>query len=231
MAERGRPLRGGFEGRSTDRGRRDWHPSQREETGPIDEGYSADDPSRYALVEEEPYDVDRDYVETRWGERELAPGWGWGPMKQSTRGYPGAGSLRDEDDDPIRFARGTIGRGAAYGYDGESAVMRPGELEEEGLVPLAGEYRGRGPKNWRRSDERIREDVCRAMTEHPQLDCSDVQVDVEDGEVILSGTIRERRLKRLAEDIAYDVPGVVDVLNEIRIRRQSSPTLSREDER
>lgn len=226
MADRGHTHRGGFEGRSTDRGRLDRRRGYESETGAAEEGWSPEDPSRYQRVDEEPYDVDRDYVETRWGERELAPGWGWGPMGESLRGNRHVGSMRDEDEDDIRLPRGTYGRGARYGYDDESAVMRPGELEDEGLLPLAGEHRGRGPKNWRRSDERIREDICEAMTEHPQLDCRDVEVAVEDGTVILSGTIEERRLKRLAEDIAYDVPGVEDVVNQIRVRRRSAPTLA-----
>lgn len=230
MAERReqRTHRGGMGGRSTDRGRMDRRPGYESETGPADEGYSPYEPGRYRTVDDESYDIDREYVETRWGERELAPGWGWGPSRESVRGHPRAASVYDDDDEPIRWHRGTMGRGALYGYDGNAVVMRPSEDEDEGEIPLVGEYRGVGPKSYRRSDERIREDVCREMTEHPLLDCSEVEVAVEDGQVILTGTMSEWRFKRLAEDIALEVPGVVDVLNQIRVHRATSPALSEE---
>lgn len=173
-----------------------------DEPEPIAAGWRPD-PERWEGVRDESYEIDRDYVEGVWGTRELPPAWGWGPFEQSTRGY--------------RRRHGTLGRGASWGYDGESVVLRPGPGDEE-VMPLASEHRG--PRGYRRSSERIREDVCEAMTEHPMLDCSEIEVAVEDGEVILSGTVRERRLKRLAEDIAADVRGVADVLNQIRIRRE-----------
>src|SRR5690606_30612427 len=149
------------------------------------------------------YDIDRSYAESPWGTREMAPAWGWGPFEQSTRGYP--------------RGHGTLGRGASWGYDEESVVVRPGPYDNPEM-PLPGEYPG--PRGYRRSDARIREDVCEAMTEHPMLDCSDIEVAVEEGEVILTGTVGEWRFKRLAEDIATDVRGVTDVLNQIRLRRQ-----------
>lgn len=169
---------------------------------PIDDGWRPD-AERWEDAEEETYELDRDYVEGTWGTRELPPAWGWGPFEQSTRGHP--------------RGHGTLGRGAAWGWDDESVVVRPGPYDGPEM-PLASEFRG--PRGYRRSDERIREDVCEAMSEHPMLDCSDIEVEVEDGEVILSGTIDEWRFKRLAEDIATDVPGVVDVINQVRVRRR-----------
>ncbi len=83
-----------------------------------------------------------------------------------------------------------------------------------------GPHRGKGPKGYRRSDERIREDVCECIAETGWVDASDVEVRVQDGEVTLSGTVDERRDKRLLEDLAEDVPGVRDVHNQIRVRRE-----------
>jgi len=37
--------------------------------------------------------------------------------------------------------------------------------------------------------------------------------------VTLSGTVDERRDKRLLEDLAEDVPGVKDIHNQIRVRK------------
>jgi hypothetical protein len=171
----------------------------------------------YEAVDEEGYDLDRDYVESRWGTRELAPPRGYGSMERSSRDRPLGPPYPHHD--PGSY----LGRGAAMGYDGEAVVMRP-EPGEAGYVSMVGEEPRRGPKGYRRSNERIREDVCQAMTDHPRLDCSDVEVTVEDGQVILEGTVRDRWLKRLAEDVAYEVRGVDEVLNRIRIRREPSTT-------
>ena len=76
-------------------------------------------------------------------------------------------------------------------------------------------FRGRGPKNYRRADERIREDVCIRLTEHPDIDASDIEVIVSDGTVRLTGNVDDRETKRLAERVAETVPGVEDVQNEL----------------
>ena len=78
-------------------------------------------------------------------------------------------------------------------------------------------YRGLGPKGYRRSDERIHEDVCEALTEDADLDPSSVEVSVDAGEVTLSGTVSSRHDKRQAEGIAERVIGVRDIHNHLRI--------------
>jgi osmotically-inducible protein OsmY len=78
-------------------------------------------------------------------------------------------------------------------------------------------YVGRGPKNYRRSDERIEEEINERLERDPQIDATDIEVTVKDGEVTLSGTVENRRVKRLAEDLADDVYGVKDVQNRLRM--------------
>lgn len=80
-----------------------------------------------------------------------------------------------------------------------------------------GPHAGKGPKNYRRSDERIREDVGDALERHPDIDASDIELQVTDGVVVLSGTVEDRRTKRLAEDVVDAIPGVRDVDNQLRI--------------
>jgi hypothetical protein len=80
-----------------------------------------------------------------------------------------------------------------------------------------GGHAGRGPRNYRRSDERIREDVCNRLTEAGHVDAGDIGVRVENGEVTLEGTVDSRREKRLAEDLAAEVRGVRDVENRLRV--------------
>jgi hypothetical protein len=81
---------------------------------------------------------------------------------------------------------------------------------------------GKGPKNWTRSDERIREDVCECLTYHPNIDASEIDVTVKDAEVTLTGTVFDRGSKRLAEDIVEGVRGVHDVHNQLRVQRQTA---------
>lgn len=79
-----------------------------------------------------------------------------------------------------------------------------------------GTFRGRGPKGYRRSDERIREDINDRLTDHAHLDASDIEVSVKEGEVTLSGKVFDRSDKRLAEDVAESVTGVKNVQNNLR---------------
>jgi osmotically-inducible protein OsmY len=85
-------------------------------------------------------------------------------------------------------------------------------------------YAGRGPKNYRRSDERLRDELCERLTRDPYVDASDIEVQVRDGEVIFTGTVSDRDQKYRAEDIAESVTGVNDVTNHIRIRRDAPAT-------
>jgi osmotically-inducible protein OsmY len=81
-----------------------------------------------------------------------------------------------------------------------------------------GKFRGRGPKNYRRSDERLRELVCDRLTDNEWLDASDVEVSVVAGEVIMTGSVDSRYAKRLAENIAESVSGVSNVQNNLRVQ-------------
>jgi hypothetical protein len=88
----------------------------------------------------------------------------------------------------------------------------------------SGPHRGRGPKNYVRSDERIREDVSDRLADHAHLDASEIDVQVQNGEVTLSGTVDDRMSKRRAEDCADDVSGVKHVQNNLRVKAADSAT-------
>lgn len=81
------------------------------------------------------------------------------------------------------------------------------------------DHRGKGPRNYRRTDARIHEDVCDHLLVDGSVDATDLDVIVKDGVVILEGSVPERAMKRYAEDIALEIPGVNDVENRIRWRR------------
>ena len=84
------------------------------------------------------------------------------------------------------------------------------------------DYRERGPKGYRRPDERIREEINDRLSDDPWVDASEIEVSVTDGEVSLSGKVSDRMAKRRAEDIVDSVSGVRDVANRIRVHRAGS---------
>lgn len=95
----------------------------------------------------------------------------------------------------------------------------------------SGEHRGRGPRGYKRSDERIKEDVNDRLTDDPYLDASDIEVEISNAEVTLSGTVKARLDKRRAEDLAESVSGVSHVQNNIRVRRSGDSTTITADTR
>lgn len=95
-----------------------------------------------------------------------------------------------------------------------------GHREVHGEDRQSGQFRGKGPKGYRRSDERIREDLCDRLTSDPRIDGENITVNVSEGVVTLEGTVPSRQMKRAAEDLAEEIMGVGDVTNTLRVGRQ-----------
>src|SRR6201999_203918 len=81
------------------------------------------------------------------------------------------------------------------------------------------DHRGKGPRGYARSDERIREDVCDRLSFDDEVDASDITVTVSKGEITLEGSVADRHCKRRAEDIADGVLGVTEVHNRLRANK------------
>lgn len=79
------------------------------------------------------------------------------------------------------------------------------------------DHSGRGPSDYTRSDERIREDANDHLTHDRRVDATNISVSVSNGEVTLSGTVHDRWAKRRAEDCVDRVPGVKHVQNNLRV--------------
>ncbi len=78
-------------------------------------------------------------------------------------------------------------------------------------------HRGKGPKNYNRSDHRILEDVNDRLSDDPFVDATEIEATVSNGEVTLAGLVEDRGMKRRAEDIAEAVSGVKNVENRLRV--------------
>lgn len=82
-----------------------------------------------------------------------------------------------------------------------------------------GQHRGKGPKGYQRSDDRIREDVHDRLADDSFIDASDIEVIVLNGEVTLNGTVDRRSDKRRAEDLCESITGVKNVENRLRVKQ------------
>jgi osmotically-inducible protein OsmY len=96
--------------------------------------------------------------------------------------------------------------------------------DEEAARRREADHRGRGPKDYTRSDERIKEDANDRLTEDPRVDASHITVAVSNGELTLNGTVTSRDAKRRAEDCVEDISGVKHVQNNLRVQTQTTGT-------
>jgi hypothetical protein len=76
------------------------------------------------------------------------------------------------------------------------------------------------PRRHLRPDWRIAEDLNEALTWHPDVDASDIEVEVHDGEVTLTGFVRDRSAHRLVAELTLQTPGVCEVRDELRLGRR-----------
>jgi hypothetical protein len=144
-----------------------------------------------------------------------------------------AGDGREQrlDDDYTEFERQS-------GFAGERAYptgWRPTEdrgMQESqetwrpagpGLAPGRGVHRGKGPKSYRRSDARILEELCDRLTDDGDVDATDVECSVQDGEVTLNGSVATRPEQRRAGQLSGSVRGVVAVHDRIHVRHEANP--------
>jgi hypothetical protein len=110
------------------------------------------------------------------------------------------------------YAYGPAGGGGFHGSD-----LGMGAPDED-----RGPHYGKGPKGYKRSDDRTRDDVCDAIAHQGYIDASDVEVKVADGIVTLSGTVAHRHEKRKLEHLVESCRGVHEVHNELRLKRSDA---------
>ena len=142
----------------------------------------------------------------------------WGESSEGndaySYGYDGQGGYGD-------FTQG--GYGEDQGRHAQSGHGRGGPGANAPTRHAAGiSHRGRGPRNHVRSDDSIIDELISRMTDHDELDATEILVMVEGGVVTLTGEVPERRMKHLAEDLADAVRGVKDIDNRIRVDNGAS---------
>ncbi len=69
------------------------------------------------------------------------------------------------------------------------------------------------------SDEQIWEDIHEQLMGHPDIDVTEVEIAVDEGEVTLTGRVDSREAKWLMEEVVRATAGVVDVHNKVKVAR------------
>jgi osmotically-inducible protein OsmY len=149
------------------------------------------------------------------GSSEMYAGSRYGAQGGYDRPYgPASGTQRAFGQDYLeQFAEQRYGRHPEFGYGYESN-------------PQSTTFRGRGPKGYERSDDRLREIICERLTDDPRIDASEVHIEVKDKIVKLTGTVSDRRSKYEIEDVVERCGGVKDIDNQVRVRRGAGMTQS-----
>ncbi|PWC36971.1 hypothetical protein TSO221_28300 [Azospirillum sp. TSO22-1] len=178
-------------------------------------------------------DRDRDYGERRDLGRGFGQGRGLRDYAHDEWGGTDADRMREDRARQVRrefgrdYARDRARRmreGSERGWlermgDEVASWFGDEDAERRRRVDEARSHRGRGPRGYTRSDERIREDVSDRLTDDPYVDASDIEVTVSGGEVTLAGHVDHRGARRRAEDLAESVSGVTHVQNNLRVRQ------------
>jgi hypothetical protein len=94
----------------------------------------------------------------------------------------------------------------------------------QGQSSTAGGNKGKGPKGYHRSEERIREDAYERLTYDDRVDASDIDIQVQGEDLILTGTVSSKEEKRRAEDIVENISGIRNVENRIRVGHSNEPS-------
>ena len=77
----------------------------------------------------------------------------------------------------------------------------------------------KGPRAQRRSDESLAQEIREILTHDPELDATEIEVEVEGGAVTISGLVEGSDAKLLAEEMVESVTGVREVHNRLRVER------------
>jgi osmotically-inducible protein OsmY len=118
-------------------------------------------------------------------------------------------------------------QGSVYGsqqgsvYGSQQASQYGSQYGQSASRGTLESQRGRGPKGYTRSDDRIREDVCERLTDDPYIDASDINLNLKDGVVTLEGRVDERWMKHRVEDLIDACPGVKSIENRLTVSGQS----------
>jgi hypothetical protein len=148
-------------------------------------------------------------------------GFGRGLREDNYRGYNNSGSMERNFASNYNAKYGDEYNANFDNYNKNRRVnYMPDNDDNRSQLELKynqASYRGKGPRGYHRSDERILEDVNDRLSDDVFIDASNIDVKIENGNAILTGHVDSREAKRRAADIAESVRGVTNVENRLRV--------------
>ncbi len=218
-----------------DRPGQDWDP-ERDRFRDVE---GDDDPARRRRIEDEraferrgrdmrdagdPYGAGPEWPPppTSWRRADVGQGIGYDPgiswPREPRPGYTRDWGLERDDERRRQEFREGPARGTPFGSFAASDDYGDAFRQGAGEPQARESYAGRGPKGYQRTDARILEEVSDRLYDDPRVDASDIEVNVNEGEVTLAGRVRTRMEKWRAESVAASVRGVRDVENRLRVQ-------------
>lgn len=150
----------------------------------------------------------KDHHFNRYGERDVRPG--------HFRHAGGQGSLyRGHDELPL-ISMPT--------YEDELGMTREEEInnvdwsDDPRSESFSERHYGKGPRNWP-SQERILQMASERLFFSQDVDAQNIEIRFDDGVLSLKGDVADRGQKKAAEECVESVPGVIDVQNELKIKK------------
>lgn len=153
---------------------------------------------------------------------------GFSDQDYGSQGYSGQGygdrSYGDPDFGGQTYSRRTSNDMDDGGAGGGTPYERPSDFGidryrgPDNETHRLADQRGVGPRDYRRSDRRVLEDVCEQLQDDDLLDARDIEVSCDGGTVTLTGTVGSREARWHAESVAADARGVVDVVNRLQVK-------------
>ena len=153
---------------------------------------------------------------------DLNRGEGYGTLGGGT--YHDEGSPEDTPRQGDWARHSTGGTSGARGREGMAQSERGTWGDDQSRRERLEEQRGGsgptgGPRPRRKSDDSLAREIHEILTADPELDATDIGVEVEGGAVTLSGEVEHPDAKLLAEELTESVAGVRLVHNRLVVRR------------
>jgi len=98
-------------------------------------------------------------------------------------------------------------------------AMGESEFGAERRVAAGHSRAGTGPLGRRRSDDALAAEIHEILTNDPELDTTDIEIEVAGGAVTLTGTVESGDARMLAEELVESLTGVREVHNRLRVVR------------
>ena len=110
-------------------------------------------------------------------------------------------------------------------YNDESAMMvelLAADGIDDAATPIEvwlapGPYAGMGPKAYESAGDPLGQETASRLTQHGQVDASNIEITVDNGAVLLEGTVVSEVMKSLAEEAIRSLEGVGDVQNLLQV--------------